>query len=119
MFSQDSAAPTAGSSTTPDQTSADADTDTRTAPIIRRRRPEHTQGPRKKIRDNPPMFWESEDRSLREDLTERPAPPECLRGILTTDYTPGAPPEIEIMRRRQRERTAIRSPFAPRGGEAR
>jgi hypothetical protein len=117
LFSQDSAAPTAGSSTTPDQTTEpDADTDTRTAPTIRRRRPEHAQGPRKKIRDNPPMFWESEDRSLREDLTERPAPPECLRGILTTDYTPSAPPEIDIRRRRQRERTAVRSPFAPRGG---
>lgn len=77
MSSQDSAAPTVGSSTTPDQT---------TAP--RRRKPTGTHGPRKHHRPNPPMFWEARS-GAREDITERPEPPACLRGVLATDTPAG------------------------------
>ena len=76
------------------------------------------RGARKHPRPSRPMFWESRQR-WRAELDERPEPPECLRGILTTGYTPRPLPVIEVMRRRQRERSRVRSPFGPRGGEAR
>ena len=75
-------------------------------------------GARKRPRPSRPMFWESRGR-WRAELDERPDPPECLRGVLTTDYTPRPAPPIDVMRRRQRERAEVRSPFAIRGGEAR
>ena len=73
------------------------------------------RGARKHPRPSRPMFWESRQR-WRAELDDRPDPPECLRGILTTDYTPRPLPVIEVMRRRQRERSRVRSPFGPRGG---
>jgi hypothetical protein len=65
------------------------------------------------------MFWESLDRSQREDIDERPPAPECLHGVLTTDHTPAPLPEIDLMRRRQREKANVRSPFGARVGDAR
>ena len=76
------------------------------------------RGARKRPRPSRPMFWESR-RRWRAELDDRPDPPECLRGVLTTDYNPRSLPEIDVMRRRQRERANTRSPYGPRGGEAR
>ncbi len=76
------------------------------------------RGARKHPRPSRPMFWESR-RRWRAELDERPDPPECLHGVLTTDYTPRPAPPIDVMRRRQRERANTRSPLGPRGGEAR
>jgi hypothetical protein len=76
------------------------------------------RGARKHPRPTRPMFWESRQR-WRAELDERPDPPECLRGVLTTDYRPDEPPPVDVMRRRQREQAEVRSPHSARGGEAR
>jgi len=34
------------------------------------------------------MFWEAHS-TAREDITERPEPPACLRGVLATDTPEG------------------------------
>jgi len=93
------------------------------ADVVRGRQRHHGnasgyRGARKHPRPSRPMFWESR-RRWRAELDERPAPPECLHGVLTTDYTPRPAPPINVMRRRQREKANIRSPYRVRGGEAR